>query len=254
MTTHSNVNPETDIQNNWVVAFEGSGNSLLKVNNLSDVPDKAQARINLGIATTEFYDGRYLLRSSNLSDVPNKATARNNLGLGNSSTCNVGTTAGTVAAGDDQRITWAVQSPRRITAGNGLVGGGDLWADRTISLGIPSFVSATSQNTVSGNTHSHALDLSSIVPLIMGTSVQNVTGARGLGGTYQNNRNKFISVYVTSNRTNDQASLDLYINGEFIFTNAADMINGVVGISFTVPPWASYRVTGSGMTRWVEVV
>lgn len=79
LTTHSNVNPETDIQNNWVVAFEGSGNSLLKVNNLSDVPDKAQARINLGIATTEFYDGRYLLKSSNFSDVPNKATARTNL-------------------------------------------------------------------------------------------------------------------------------------------------------------------------------
>ena len=79
LTTHSNVNPEIDIQNNWVVAFEGSGNSLLKVNNLSDVPDKAQARINLGIATTEFYDGRYLLKSANLADDPNKASARGNM-------------------------------------------------------------------------------------------------------------------------------------------------------------------------------
>lgn len=79
LTTHSNVNPETDIQNNWTVAFESSGNSLLKVNNLSDVPDKAQARINLGIATTEFYDTRYLLKNSNLADVPNKASARGNM-------------------------------------------------------------------------------------------------------------------------------------------------------------------------------
>lgn len=79
LTTHSNVNPETDIQNNWMVAFESSGSALLKVNNLSDVPDKAQARINLGIATTEFYDGRYLLKSANFSDVSNKATARQQL-------------------------------------------------------------------------------------------------------------------------------------------------------------------------------
>lgn len=79
LTTHTNVDPEIDIQNNWMVAFESSGSALLKVNNLSDVPDKAQARINLGIATTEFYDTRYLQRSSNLSDVPNKSTARQQL-------------------------------------------------------------------------------------------------------------------------------------------------------------------------------
>lgn len=79
LTTHSNINPETDIQNNWSVAFESSGTALLKVNNLSDVPDKAQARTNLGIATTEFYDTRYLLKNSNLADVPNKASARGNM-------------------------------------------------------------------------------------------------------------------------------------------------------------------------------
>lgn len=81
LTTHSNVNPETDIQNNWVVAFQPSDTVLLKANNLADVPDKAQARVNLGIATTEFYDGRYLLKSANLADVPNKSSARGNLGV-----------------------------------------------------------------------------------------------------------------------------------------------------------------------------
>ena len=38
------------------------------------------------------------------------ATARTNLGLGDSATKNTGTTAGTVAAGDDSRITGAVQT------------------------------------------------------------------------------------------------------------------------------------------------
>lgn len=79
LTTHTNINPEIDISNNWVVAFEASGNALLKSQNLADVPNKALARTNLGIPTTEFYDTRYLLRTNNLADVPNKATARNNL-------------------------------------------------------------------------------------------------------------------------------------------------------------------------------
>ena len=42
--------------------------------------------------------------ASNLADLDNAATARSSLGLGNSATLNVGTTAGTVAAGDDSRF------------------------------------------------------------------------------------------------------------------------------------------------------
>ena len=41
---------------------------------------------------------------STLLDDPDQATARTTLGLGNSSTLNVGTVAGTVAAGDDSRF------------------------------------------------------------------------------------------------------------------------------------------------------
>ncbi|MGZ3724832.1 MAG: beta strand repeat-containing protein, partial [Pseudobdellovibrio sp.] len=48
--------------------------------------------------------------SNNLSDLASVASARSNLGLGNSSILNVGTAAGTVAAGDDSRITGALQS------------------------------------------------------------------------------------------------------------------------------------------------
>lgn len=73
--------------------------------------------------------------------------------LGNASALNVGTTAGTVAAGDDSRITGAAQkaqnladlnnaataranlgvppTSRLVTTGTGLTGGGDLSADRT---------------------------------------------------------------------------------------------------------------------------
>jgi hypothetical protein len=49
-------------------------------------------------------NGAYLAKTANLSDLSNAGSARSNLGLGNAATKNVGTTAGTVAAGDDSRL------------------------------------------------------------------------------------------------------------------------------------------------------
>lgn len=45
-----------------------------------------------------------LIAANNLADLSSKPTARTNLGLGNAATRNVGSTAGTVAAGDDPRF------------------------------------------------------------------------------------------------------------------------------------------------------
>lgn len=50
-----------------------------------------------------------LAKERNLADLPNPALARQNLQLGDSSTKNTGTTTNTVAAGDDARITGAMQ-------------------------------------------------------------------------------------------------------------------------------------------------
>nr|EDU9551479.1 phage tail protein [Salmonella enterica subsp. enterica] len=59
-------------------------------------------------------DGEYLTRNGNLKEIADKgeqaqSAAREHVGLGNSATLNVGTTQGTVAAGDDSRITGAMQ-------------------------------------------------------------------------------------------------------------------------------------------------
>lgn len=45
-----------------------------------------------------------------------------------------------------------------ITAGNGLTGGGNLTANRTITLGTPGSITSTSTNAVTTTSHTHAID------------------------------------------------------------------------------------------------
>lgn len=54
-----------------------------------------------------------------------------------------------------------VQKTTIISAGNGLTGGGDLSANRSLALGTPSQITATSTNSVTAESHSHAIDKAS---------------------------------------------------------------------------------------------
>ena len=261
VTTNTNVNPELDIQGNWVVAFDAPGLALLKSQNLADVPNKALARSNLGIPDTFFYDARYLSKDLNLADVPNKATARTTLGLGNAATQNVGATVGTVAAGNDSRIVNAVQTSRRVNASVGLIGGGLLDSDLSIALGTPSTVTRTSANYVAGTTHGHAIDYSSLFP----TNWVDVTSSRVINSLYANNTDKIRFVSVTANRERFRVACAVYVNGIQIGINSNDPnedggyggdIFGYNSVMVMVPPGATYsaRCEPAGLYRWVETV
>lgn len=76
----------------------------------------------------------------------------------------LGETSSTAYAGDKGKANAdaiTVLKGRKVSAGAGLSGGGDLNADRTISMGTPSTITSTSTNSASGTTHTHAIDAAS---------------------------------------------------------------------------------------------
>ncbi|EDI9520575.1 shikimate transporter [Salmonella enterica subsp. enterica serovar Anatum] len=92
-----------------------TANAYTQANNLKEILDagiaaQAEARGHLGLGKLATKDSlgptdvNALAKDQNLADVPDKSLARQSLQLGDSATRNVGTTQGTVAAGDDARI------------------------------------------------------------------------------------------------------------------------------------------------------
>ncbi|EKH9632845.1 tail fiber protein [Salmonella enterica] len=94
--------------------YKGNKSELSASDIIKDVPvlcvlDNTKTYFSV-LNPLEIYLGsRYLQKDQNLADVNDKEQARQSLQLGDSATRNVGTTQGTVAAGDDSRITGALQ-------------------------------------------------------------------------------------------------------------------------------------------------
>jgi hypothetical protein len=75
-----------------------------------------------------------------------------------------------------------------ITAGNGVTGGGDLTANRTITLGTPSALSASSTNAVTTSSHTHSIDST------IARSATTISAGNGLTGGGDLSANRTLTV------------------------------------------------------------
>lgn len=83
-------------------------------------------------------------------------------------------------AGVKRRIDTRATTARKITAGNGLKGGGDLTADRTLELGTPGTLSGNTPNAVTEESHTHAIAVAT--DAVAGV-VELATPAEAVAGT-----------------------------------------------------------------------
>ncbi|ENL8993325.1 hypothetical protein AB6J65_004323 [Salmonella enterica] len=151
---------------------ELSANDIIKDAPVLCVLDNTKTYFSV-LNPLEIYLGsRYLQKDQNLADVNDKAQARQSLQLGDSATRNVGTTQGTVAAGDDSRITGALQKSQN---------GGDIPDKKQFARTIGA---VTSTNITFNNASGWYKIATVVMPQSTSTAVIKLYGGAGFNVGY----------------------------------------------------------------------
>ncbi|WP_284336714.1 hypothetical protein [Comamonas sp. NoAH] len=135
-------------------------------------------------------------------------------------------------------ITDGALAARTITAGNGLTGGGNLTANRSVALGTPSTITGSSTNAVGTETHSHAVTLY-VADLVNG---DKVTLASALSAGVDLNTITERGVYTQSTNANASSGTNYPVAAAGVLTVAHD------GSSITTQSYQHY-LNGDVWTR-----
>ena len=95
-----------------------------------------------------------------------------------------------------------VATTTRVIAGNGLTGGGDLTANRTLTLGTPGTITASTTNSVAAESHTHAIEKAStavagvvkLIDTLTSTSTADAATARTVKALNDAKAEKSISI------------------------------------------------------------
>lgn len=109
-----------------------------------------------------------------------------------------------------------------------------------------------------GNGEVSSADLaSSVLPLGVGQTLQDVTGSRALGTTYTNSTGRLIFVIISASQNSSGIGHQVYIDGGISYNAHQDNSSSSAGASqFIVPNGSTYRVaaqTGVVLNNWLEL-
>lgn len=135
---------------------------LLKKNATAGLAPTA-ASLELGEVAVNTTDGVAFMKNGANTVLRARFTSYDGWGIAR--TITIGGTGKTVNG--SANVSWslaeigAAPTSRTITAGNGLSGGGDLTANRTITLGTPSTITGSTTNSATATSHTHEINLTS---------------------------------------------------------------------------------------------
>lgn len=162
-----------------------------------------------------------LAKAANLSDLQDPAQARSNLNLGNAAVRNVGTTAGTVAAGDDPRFTAAAPWVFDVTE-YGAVGDVRFVTDGAMSSGSATLTSATAVFTAGADENKYVMvkgaAANGITTLI--AQINTVNSPTSVTLSAVNSSGGAVSGAIVAIATDDTAAIQAAIDAAEAYLNA----------------------------------